>query len=79
MQPGAHLTNFVKKHCACLRLFKYSGFVCHCAGEGSSDVSKQFRFKQSFRERAAVDGNEWRQMSCAMHMNGPRYQFLAGP
>ena len=55
LSGGAHLTNFIKKERAAVGLFKTSAPPRARVSKCAFLVSRQFRFEQGFRNRAAVE------------------------
>ena len=58
LHPQAHLAEFVEEQRAAISLADKSGFVTIRAGEAAPRVTEQLRFKQRFRNTAAIDGNK---------------------
>ena len=59
LERQRHIANFIQKNRAAVCLFKQSFLAAlPCAGERAPFIAEQFAFKQAFRQRGAVDGNE---------------------
>ena len=78
LQCQRHIADFIQKQGAAIGGLEQADMIGGRAGKRAAQMAEQFRFKQLFWNRAAVDGNEWRLASRAGPVDGARQHFLAG-
>src|SRR5258708_15087765 len=74
-----HVSDFIEKERATVRLLKFSFLVGCRPGEGSAMVAEEFTLDQVLGNRGAVDLDKSLVASQALRVNGVRHQFLTGP
>jgi hypothetical protein len=74
-----HITYFIKKDSASIRMFKFADSSCCGAGESPLFMPKQLAFYKCFRNGGAIDRNKWSPFSMAIGVDRACYQFFTGP
>src|SRR5580700_5385630 len=77
LEQRSHFADFVEQQRSVLGGFKLALLGRGRAGESSFLMPKQFALQQSFRNRSAVDGDEWPAGAQAVGMNGAGHQLFA--
>src|SRR5690606_15328635 len=78
LQPGIHLGDLVEKQRATRGPLEVSPVIARRPPEAAFLVPEQLAFEQSWRQRAAVQGNKVVAGTVTQLVNGARYQFFPG-
>ncbi len=79
LRAQAHVADLVQEQRPAVRLFELAPLHRGGAAEGALFMAEQLAFDQRFRNGGAIDGDEGPIGACAVLVNPPRHQFLAGP
>jgi hypothetical protein len=78
LREERHLTDFVEEQHTAVGEFELADFDTVCARERPALESEELRLEKLFRQRRAIDGDEWTVAAPRHPVNQPRDDLLAG-
>jgi len=77
LKGGTHISDFVEEEGSPLGQLESAGPAADGAREGALFMTEQFTLQKIFRDRAAINGNQWVVPAGAVEMDRLGHQFLA--